>query len=40
MMKFDKYGRILVKVYKNDIYINQWMIDNGYVYEYFGGIKK
>ena len=25
MMKFDKYGRILVKVYKNHIYINQWI---------------
>lgn len=40
MMKFDKYGRILVNVYKGEININKWMIDNGYGYEYFGGTKK
>ena len=39
-MKFDKYGRILVNVYKNKIDINQWMINNGYGYPYFGGTKK
>lgn len=40
MMKFDKYGRILVNVYKNNIDINQWMIDNGHGYPYYGGTKK
>ena len=40
MMKFDKYGRILVKVYKNNIDVNQWMIDNGYGYPYYGGKKQ
>lgn len=40
MLEFDKYGRILVNVYKKKLHINQWMIDNGYGYEYDGGTKK
>lgn len=40
MLGFDKYGRILVNVYKKKLHINQWMIDNGYGYEYHGGTKK
>lgn len=40
MMKFDKYGRILVKVYKNNVDINQWMIDQGHGYPYYGGKKE
>ena len=39
-MKFDKYGRILVKVYKNNVDINQWMIDQGHGYPYYGGKKE
>ena len=38
--EFDKYGRILVKVYKKNIDINQWMIDQGHGYPYYGGKKK
>lgn len=36
---FDKYGRLLVEAYKGTLHINQWMIDNGYGYEYAGGKK-
>jgi len=39
MLKFDKYGRILVNVFKNNINVNQWMIKNNYGYPYFGGTK-
>lgn len=44
--KFDKYGRLLGTIYttgsycKHSLNINQWMIDNGYGYEYYGGTKK
>tara|TARA_B100000131_G_scaffold319611_1_gene365874 strand:- start:797 stop:1228 length:432 start_codon:yes stop_codon:yes gene_type:complete len=40
MLEFDKYGRILVNVYKNGINVNEWMIKNGYGYPYYGGTKK
>jgi endonuclease YncB( thermonuclease family) len=40
MLGFDKYGRILVNVYKKKLHVNQWMIDNGYGYEYHGGTKR
>ena len=40
MMKFDKYGRILVEVFKGDLNVNEWMIQNGYGYSYYGGTKK
>ena len=39
MMSFDKYGRILVDVYKGELNINKWMIENGYGYAYYGGTK-
>lgn len=40
MLEFDKYGRILVNVYKNGININEWMVQNGHGYPYYGGTKK
>lgn len=40
MLGFDKYGRILVNVYKKKLHINKWMIDNGHGYEYHGGTKR
>ena len=40
MMKFDKYGRILVEVFKGELNINNWMIENGHGYPYYGGTKK
>ena len=40
--EFDKYGRILAKVYTKDkkLYVNGEMIKGGFGYEYFGGTKK
>ena len=40
MLGFDKYGRIVVNVYKKKLHVNQWMIDNGHGYEYHGGTKR
>lgn len=38
---FDKYGRLLIEIQqKNDITINQWLIDNNYAFKYEGGTKK
>ncbi len=42
---WDKYGRLLGKIYikdsnNNDIYVNDYMINNGYGYSYLGGTKK
>lgn len=39
-MKEDKYGRLLGNMSLDGLNINQWMIENGYGYEYFGGTKK
>jgi endonuclease YncB( thermonuclease family) len=41
-LEFDKYGRLLVKVYSPDKkeYYNQMMIDNTSSKEYFGGKKE
>ena len=41
-LDFDKYGRLLVKIYSPDkkIYYNQMMIDNTASKEYFGGKKE
>ena len=43
-MGFDKYGRLLGKIYKLSYCskedINQLMIDQGYGYAYYGGTKK
>lgn len=35
--EFDKYGRLLVDIYYNDININEWLIDNKYAVKYTGG---
>jgi len=43
-MGFDKYGRLLGKIYKIDfcskVELNQLMIDNGHGYPYYGGKKQ
>lgn len=36
---FDKYGRLLVDIYLEDLHINKWLIDNGYANNYDGGKK-
>jgi endonuclease YncB( thermonuclease family) len=42
--KWDKYGRLLGKIYVNinnkKIYVNEYMIKNGFGYPYDGGTKK
>ena len=39
--RFDKYGRVLVKVFIEKQNVNEWMIEQGYGKEYFGkGDKK
>ena len=35
----EKYGRLLADLYLGELYINQWMIDNGYAVPYDGGKK-
>ena len=35
----EKYGRLLADLYYNDLYVNQWMIDNNYAVMYDGGKK-
>ena len=37
---WDKYGRLLAKLYINELCVNSHMIENGFGYEYFGGTKK
>lgn len=36
---FDKYGRLLVEVWKNGICINDKMVEDGFAYKYDGGSK-
>ena len=36
---FDKYGRLLVEIYLDDLHINQWLIDEKYANKYDGGTK-
>jgi len=36
---FDKYGRPLVVIYKNNININEMLVTDGYAKEYDGGTK-
>jgi micrococcal nuclease len=38
-LKTEKYGRILAKVYYNEICINDWLIENHYAKPYDGGTK-
>ena len=40
---FDKYGRLLGKIYVNqddEFSVNEIMVERGYGYEYHGGTKK
>jgi len=36
---FDKYGRLLVEIFYEDININNWLIENNYAKKYYGGKK-
>lgn len=38
--QFDKYGRLLVYIYIDQINVNQWLIKNNYAFAYDGGTKK
>ena len=42
--KWDKYGRLLAKIYidtnNKKLYVNDYMIKNGFGYPYDGGMKK
>tara|TARA_X000000950_G_scaffold92124_2_gene115979 strand:+ start:4812 stop:5213 length:402 start_codon:yes stop_codon:yes gene_type:complete len=38
--ELDKYGRLLVDINYESENINNWLITNGYAYEYNGGRKK
>lgn len=38
--ELDKYGRLLVTVYKADQNMNRWLIDNEYAFVYDGGTKR
>ena len=35
----EKYGRILADVYIDELYVNHWMLENGYAIKYDGGTK-
>lgn len=37
--EFDKYGRLLVDIYLEDLHINKWLIDENYANSYDGGTK-
>lgn len=37
---WDKYGRLLGILYKDDLNINSYMIQNGFGYKYEGGTKR
>lgn len=39
-LNFDKYGRLLVKLNSDNIYINQCLIDEGFANPYDGGTKE
>lgn len=36
---FDKYGRLLVEIYLDNLCINNWLIESGYAKYYDGGKK-
>jgi endonuclease YncB( thermonuclease family) len=38
--EFDKYGRILVTIFSNDINVNEWLLKKKYAVPYTGGTKK
>ena len=37
---FDKYGRLLITVYKSGVNINEFMVRQGHAYKYDGGTKR
>lgn len=39
-LEFDKYGRLLIEIYLEGLYINQWLIDNNFAKKYDGGTKQ
>lgn len=39
-LDFDKYGRLLIELWNNSIFLNQKMIDDGFAGVYDGGTKK
>lgn len=38
--KFDKYGRLLVTIFIDDVNVNDWLITNHFAYEYHGKTKQ
>lgn len=38
-VSYDKYGRLLAKVYYDDICINEWLIEKRFAVKYDGGTK-
>jgi endonuclease YncB( thermonuclease family) len=40
LLDFDKYGRILIKIYNNKVCVNDQMIREGFGKPYFGGKKE
>lgn len=38
--ELDKYGRLLITVYKGEQDMNRWLIDNDYAFAYDGGTKQ
>lgn len=39
-ISLEKYGRLLADVYLNDLYLNNWMLENKYAVEYHGKTKQ
>jgi endonuclease YncB( thermonuclease family) len=39
LLEYDKYGRILIKIYKNGVCLNDQMVKEGFGKPYFGGRK-
>lgn len=39
-LAFDKYGRLLVKIYLDEVCLNDLLISKKYAYQYLGGRKK
>jgi micrococcal nuclease len=35
----EKYGRWLGDIYAGDLFLNQWMVDNGFAVPYSGGAR-
>ena len=38
-LDFDKYGRLLVEIFQDEMSINDWLIENNYAKQYGGGKK-